>query len=93
MHLEMMAFFEPCYQTEFKEVSIVRDADAASEEPPIVRVVMHGDDDSNVWTIQRSHSVFVPPRVTKNGVLFVDLDCNWTPALTTSKWLLMLATA
>ncbi len=84
---EMDDFFDPAYSTEFKAVKKV---DAYT-----VLIEMHDD---SLWSLSRSLNFFDPPNLTllhtktdgSINKVIEEFNSQWTSALSSSKWLLMI---
>lgn len=77
---EMLQFFDKVYKTEFKLVEV--------KDEYTMHVVTH---DGRDWLVTRSTDFLVAPHVLCDGEVITTCENNWSPAITSVKWLLMLA--
>lgn len=76
---EMLEFVDPAFLT-----NVVRTAIVA---PDTVEITSH---DGDHYVVVRSLDYFKAPVITKNGAPLTTCVDQWSPALTSSKWFLMV---
>lgn len=78
---EMAEFDDPDIRNMFKEVSHIDD-----------RSVALIDNNGVTWVVERSLNYFEAPHVYRNGKAILKKRYDWSPYLTSSRWLMMLMT-
>ena len=80
----LIEFFREEYEDMFQSLTLVR-----TEDGPLLSAVLAHD--QSLWTVSHSGEFWKPPRITKNGELIQQYDSQYSPALTSVRWLMMLA--